>query len=35
VDVDDSRWMSPVSIQGAHMILDDLSDTFEVDKQNS
>lgn len=35
VDVDDSRWMSPVSIQGAHMILDDLSDTFEVDQASS
>ncbi|QTJ69099.1 iron-siderophore ABC transporter substrate-binding protein [Rhodococcus sp. ZPP] len=34
VDVDDARWMSPVSIQGAHLILDDLSDTFEVDKHS-
>lgn len=35
VEVDDSRWMSPVSIQGAHLILDDLADTFEVDQQNN
>ncbi|NMM84351.1 iron siderophore-binding protein [Rhodococcus sp. SRB_17] len=35
IDVDDSRWMSPVSIQGAHLILDDLSDTFELNKSNS
>jgi iron complex transport system substrate-binding protein len=34
VDVDDARWMSPVSIQGAHLILDDLSDTFGVDKHS-
>ena len=35
VDVDDSEWMSPVSIQGAHLILDDLADTFGVDKSSS
>ncbi|ANS27435.1 ABC transporter substrate-binding protein [Rhodococcus opacus] len=34
IDVDDARWMSPVSIQGAHLILDDLSDTFGVDKHS-
>ncbi|KAF0965425.1 ABC transporter substrate-binding protein [Rhodococcus sp. T7] len=34
VDVDDARWMSPVSVQGAHLILDDLSDTFGVDKHS-
>jgi len=31
VNVDDSTWMTPVSLQGAHLILDDLSDTLEVD----
>ncbi|MBA8960358.1 iron complex transport system substrate-binding protein [Rhodococcus percolatus] len=34
IDVDDARWMSPVSIQGAHLILDDLSDTFGVGKHS-
>ncbi|MEN0138972.1 MAG: iron-siderophore ABC transporter substrate-binding protein [Rhodococcus sp. (in: high G+C Gram-positive bacteria)] len=34
IDVDDARWMSPVSVQGAHLILDDLSDTFGVDKHS-
>ncbi|WP_424809669.1 ABC transporter substrate-binding protein [Rhodococcus sp. 27YEA15] len=34
VDVDDARWMTPVSIQGAHLILDDLSDAFEVPESN-
>lgn len=32
VEVDDSVWMTPVSIQGAHRILDDLADTFGVDR---
>ncbi|WP_068156620.1 ABC transporter substrate-binding protein [Rhodococcus phenolicus] len=31
VDVDDSMWMTPVSIQGAHAILDDLAEAFGVD----
>ena len=31
IDVDDSLWMTPVSIQGAHMILDDLAEAFGVD----
>ncbi|WP_305095309.1 ABC transporter substrate-binding protein [Prescottella sp. R16] len=35
VNVDDSLWMSPVSIQGAHKILDDLAEAFEVDPHNS
>ena len=34
VDVDDARWMTPVSVQGAHLILDDLSDTFGVGKHS-
>ncbi|MGW4334400.1 ABC transporter substrate-binding protein [Rhodococcus koreensis] len=34
VDVDDARWMTPVSVQGAHLILDDLSDAFGVDKHS-
>ncbi|SDH73885.1 iron complex transport system substrate-binding protein [Rhodococcus triatomae] len=32
VDVDDTLWMTPVSIQGAHKILDDLADAFGVDR---
>ncbi|MDH6282087.1 iron complex transport system substrate-binding protein [Prescottella agglutinans] len=35
VDVDDAMWMTPVSIQGAHKILDDLAQTFGVDPHNS
>ncbi|MCK8670277.1 iron-siderophore ABC transporter substrate-binding protein [Rhodococcus sp. HM1] len=31
IDVDDSLWMTPVSIQGAHLILDDLAEAFGVD----
>ena len=34
VDVEDARWMTPVSVQGAHLILDDLSDTFGVGKHS-
>ncbi|WP_129976357.1 iron-siderophore ABC transporter substrate-binding protein [Rhodococcus sp. Q1] len=34
VEVDDSVWMMPVSIQGAHRILDDLADTFGVDRHD-
>ena len=34
VEVDDSVWMTPVSIQGAHRILDDLADTFGVDRHD-
>ncbi|GAB2629194.1 iron-siderophore ABC transporter substrate-binding protein [Prescottella soli] len=34
VDVDDAMWMTPVSIQGAHKILDDLAQTFGVDPHN-
>lgn len=30
-EVDDALWMTPVSIQGAHFILDDLAKTFGVD----
>jgi iron complex transport system substrate-binding protein len=32
VEVADSIWMTPVSIQGAHKILDDLADAFGVDR---
>ncbi|MFD5810875.1 ABC transporter substrate-binding protein [Rhodococcus aetherivorans] len=35
VDVDDSLWMTPVSIQGAHEILDDLAEAFGVDPHTS
>ncbi|MGA4692816.1 MULTISPECIES: ABC transporter substrate-binding protein [Rhodococcus] len=35
VEVDDSVWMMPVSIQGAHRILDDLADTFGVDRHTT
>lgn len=31
VEVDDNRWMLPVSLQGAHLILDDLAEAFDVD----
>lgn len=31
-EVDDELWMTPVSVQGAHAILDDLATTFEVDQ---
>lgn len=34
VEVDDAMWMAPVSIQGAHKILDDLAETFGVDPHN-
>jgi iron complex transport system substrate-binding protein len=32
-EVEDALWMTPVSIQGAHFILDDLAKTFGVDPQ--
>ncbi|WP_407984088.1 ABC transporter substrate-binding protein [Prescottella defluvii] len=35
VEVDDAMWMTPVSIQGAHKILDDLAQAFGVDPHNS
>lgn len=35
VNVDDAMWMTPVSIQGAHQILDDLAEAFGVDPHNS
>lgn len=31
IEVDDDRWMLPVSLQGAHLILDDLAEAFDVD----
>ncbi len=34
VEVDDAMWMTPVSIQGAHKILDDLAEAFGVDPHN-
>lgn len=34
VNVDDAMWMTPVSIQGAHKILDDLAQAFGVDPHN-
>lgn len=34
VEVDDAMWMTPVSIQGAHKILDDLAQAFGVDPHN-
>lgn len=30
-EVKDELWMSPVSIQGAHFVLDDIAQTFQVD----
>ncbi|AEF42077.1 Ferric siderophore ABC superfamily ATP binding cassette transporter, binding protein [Hoyosella subflava DQS3-9A1] len=33
VDVRDDIWMTPVSIQGAHAILDNLAEMFDVDPQ--
>lgn len=30
-DVADEIWMTSVSVQGAHLVLDDLAETFEVD----
>lgn len=34
-DVDDTSWITSVSLQGAHVILDDLAEQFEVDPARS
>lgn len=34
-DVADEIWMTSVSVQGAHLVLDDLAETFEVDPARS
>lgn len=34
-DVADELWMTSVSVQGAHLAVDDLADTFEVDAASS
>lgn len=34
-DVRDEIWMTSVSVQGAHQVLDDLAKTFEVESSNS
>ncbi len=34
-DVRDEIWMTSVSVQGAHQVLDDLAETFEVEASSS